>query len=216
MMEPENPRLDDFVLSLARGPETRVCYVPTPTGDSDRAVGNFFRLVGDRCRGTWLPTFLDDPLPARQRLDVDVIYVSGGNTANALAVWKLRGIDVLLREAYERGVILCGLSAGACCWFDEFVTDSFGRPLRGHAGLGLLRGSFCPHYDGEGDRAPTYRGLIEGGMAAGYAADDGAAVHFVDGEVRQVVASRPKARAFRVGRKDGVVTEEALPVRVLP
>ena len=141
MMEPENPRLDDYILSLARGRDSRVCYVPTATGDNPHLVANFYRLLGHRCRASHLPLFMNDCLPAADRLDVDIIYVSGGNTANMLALWRLHGIDQLLRAAYDRGVILCGLSAGALCWFGQGVTDSFG-PLRGMDCLGFIPESF--------------------------------------------------------------------------
>ncbi len=107
----------------------------------------------------------------------DVIYVSGGNTANALAVWRLHGVDLALRAAWERGAVLGGVSAGANCWFECCVTDSFGIALDPlHDGLGLLPGSFCPHYDGEERRRPVYRSLVDGGFPPGYAADDGAAL----------------------------------------
>ena len=215
MMEPNNRRLDDYILSLARGGDSRVCYVPTATGDNDRPVAAFYRLLGARCRASHLPLFLDDVMPAKKRLDVDIIYVSGGNTANMLALWRLHGIDRLLREAYERGVILCGVSAGAICWFEEGTTDSFGPPLRALDCLGFLPGSFCPHYDGEAERRPIYHRLITAGMRPGWAADDGAALHFVDGKMVGGVASRPEARAFRVQLEGGAVDEQPLPLQIL-
>jgi peptidase E len=209
MMEPDNPRLDEYILGLARGRDSRVCYVPTATGDNDRLVSNFYRILGSRCRASHLPLFMDDVMPAAERLDVDVIYVSGGNTANMLALWRLHGIDQLLRAAYERGVILCGVSAGALCWFEHGVTDSFG-PLRGMDCLGILAGSFCPHYDGDTRRRPTYHQLIREGMPGGYAGDDGAALHFLDGKLDRGVASRPNARAFFVQLQNGTVEEQPI------
>ena len=117
--------------------------------------------------------------PVDRLADADVIYVSGGNTANALAVWRLHGVDDALRSAWERGAVLGGVSAGANCWFECCVTDSFRGALDPlHDGLGFLPGSFCPHYDGEKLRRPVYRSLlVDGGFAPGYAADDGAALH---------------------------------------
>jgi peptidase E len=137
--------------------------------------------------------------PAERLGDQDVIYVSGGNTANALALWRLHGIDRALREAWERGAVLGGPSAGANCWFECSVTDSFGRELSPlDDGLGILPGSFCPHFDGEERRRPVYRRLVDGGFAAGYAADDCAALHFEGRELREVVASRAGATAYRI------------------
>jgi peptidase E len=214
MMEPDNPRLDDYILGLAHGRDSRVCYVPTATGDNDRLVANFYRLLGARCRASHLPLFMNDVMPASERLDVDIIYVSGGNTANMLALWRLHGIDQLLRGAYERGVILCGLSAGALCWFEHGVTDSFG-PLRGMECLGFLSGSFCPHYDGDPQRRPTYHRLLREGMPGGYAADVGAGLHFIDGELDHGIASRPNANAFFVQLQNGSIEEQPISIERL-
>ncbi|HSJ93718.1 MAG TPA: Type 1 glutamine amidotransferase-like domain-containing protein, partial [Gaiellaceae bacterium] len=121
------------------------------------------------------------------------------NTANALVLWRLHGIDVALRAAWERGAVLGGVSAGGNCWFEACVTDSFGRRLGPlDDGLGILPGSFCPHYDGEELRRPVYHELVADGFPAGYAADDGVALHFAGTELVEAVASWPGARAYRV------------------
>ena len=149
-------------------------------------------------------------------LSQNVIYVGGGNTANMLAVWRVHGVDRVLAEAWERGVVLGGVSAGMICWFEAGVTDSFG-PLAGlDDGLKLLPGSACPHYDGEPDRRPTYQRLVAGGFPSGYAADDGAALHFVDRSLHEAIAGRQGARAWRVELQDGKARETALPTRSLP
>ena len=139
-------------------------------------------------------------------LQQDIIFVGGGNTANLLAVWRLHGVDQALRQAWEAGIVLCGISAGMNCWFESSVTDSFG-PLRElRDGLGFLRGSACPHFDGEAQRRPVYHRLIrEQRLPAGVAADDGAAIHYVNGEIRRCVASRPHARAYRVSLNNGQI-----------
>jgi dipeptidase E len=138
--------------------------------------------------------------PAEHLVSQDLIYVGGGNTANMLAIWRVHGIDRALREAWERGAVLGGMSAGANCWFEDSVTDSFGPELRAlGGGLGLLAGSFCPHYDGEPERRPTYTRLVqEGLLTPGYAADDDAAFHFEGTELREVVTQRDGARGYRV------------------
>ncbi len=199
MAEPESA-LDDLLLSFSPASRPRVCFVPTPTGDSNRAIAAFFEAFSQRdCDPSCLRLFGAPERPVEALADQDVIYVSGGNTANALAVWRLHGVDVALREAWERGAVLGGVSAGANCWFESCVTDSFGAGLAPLAdGLSILPGSFCPHYDGEELRRPVYRRLVDDGFAPGYAADDGAALHFVGTELQEVVASRPEARAYRV------------------
>ena len=205
--------LDEFMLSLAGVERPRVCLVPTPAGDSDRGVAAFFEAFSrSSCEPSCLRLFGVPERPAEQLAAQDVIYVSGGNTANALAVWRLHGIDVALRDAWERGAVLGGPSAGANCWFESCVTDSFGPGLDAlHDGLALLPGSFCPHYDGEELRRPVYSRLVADGFPPGYAADDGAALHFVGTELREVVAVDERSLAYRV--ESG--SETPLPARVL-
>src|SRR5262249_26222291 len=143
----------------------------------------------------------------------DVIFVRGGNTANMLAVWRVHGFDAVLREAWESGVVLAGWSAGAICWFEACVTDSFGPRLAGlRDGLGFLPGSACPHYDGEELRRPVYSQLVSGdGFPAGIAIDDRAAAVFAATELQEVVSTQEGATAYRVS-DDG---EERLAARLL-
>jgi peptidase E len=141
------------------------------------------------------------------------VLVPGGNTANMLAVWRVHGVDDTLMSAWKNGAVLAGWSAGANCWFECSVTDSFRSDLDPLLdGLGMLPGSFCPHFDGEESRRPVYRELVENGFPPGYAADDGAALHFVGTELHEVVAVGSGARAYRV--EPG--SETPLDTRVLP
>lgn len=215
-MEP-SPLLDDFVLSRARGRKSRLCFLPTATGDSAHYLVRFYEAFPDgRAEPSHLPLFGRPRADLREfLLSRDVIYVGGGNTANMLAVWRLHGVDRFLREAWERGVLLAGLSAGMICWFEAGVTDSFGA-LRGmRDGLGFLAGSACPHYDGEADRRPAYQALVRDGFPEGFAADDGAALVFAGTELEECVSSRPAARGYRVVRRDGDAVETPLPTRFL-
>jgi dipeptidase E len=219
-MEPENPLLDQFVLSLARAERPRVCFVPTASGDSERYVANFYRaFAAFECRPADLRLFERSVGDLRAFvLEQDVIYVGGGNTANLLAVWRIHGLDRILAEAWEAGIVLTGVSAGMNCWFTQSVTDSFDlanlAPL--DDGLGLLPGSACPHYDGEPQRRPTFQRLVASGeLADGWAADDGAALVFCGTELEEVVASRPDAAGYRVERSADGVRERRLPTRYL-
>jgi dipeptidase E len=147
-----------------------------------------------------------------------VVYVGGGNTASMLAVWRAHGLDSLLARAWAEGVILCGVSAGMNCWFEQSVTDSFGvhRLAALPDGLGLVPGSCCPHYDGEALRRPAYEGFVASGeLADGYAADDGAALVFRGTTLDEVVSSRPRAFAYRIERAEGGVSERRLETRYL-
>ena len=193
--------LDGFLLDLTGADRPRACFVPTASGDSDTYIENFLAAYSARADASVLRLFareIDDL--RRHLLSQHLIYVGGGNTANMLAVWRLHGVDEMMREAWGAGVILCGLSAGANCWFDASSTDSFGptlAPLRD--GLGLLAGSFCPHYDSEPQRRPTYRATVaKGDLPPGFAADDGVALRFAGRELAEVVSELPGAAAYRV------------------
>jgi peptidase E len=190
--------LDDFILSLARGP--RVCFVPTASGEWPGYVIAFYAAMASKSEASHLSFFPWPPEDLRGFVrSQDVIYVGGGNTANMLAIWRLHGMDEALREAWEDGVVLCGSSAGMICWFEAGVTDSFGPQLDGmRDGLGFLHGSACPHYDGEELRRPRYRELVDDGFPPGYAADDGVGLHFVGDELVEVVTALPDKRAYRV------------------
>ena len=218
-MEPENPRLDHYVLSLARRSPPKVCFVPTASGDADNYIVRFYdAFTVDRCLPSHLRLFSRKIQDLREFiLGQDIVYVGGGATAYLLATWRLAGLDGILREAWERGVVLSGVSAGAVCWFEAGMTDSFGRPLRPlREGLGLLTGSFCPHYDGEKDRRASYQAAVaEGAVPPGIAADDGVALVYRDAELFEIVSSRPAARAWRVERTAGGARETELTPRYL-
>ncbi len=200
----------DHALGLARG--KRILYVPTAVReDPDQIVYWYGRL---RARGTTthLSFFPWPPENLRElTLQHDVILVNGGNTANALAIWRVHAFDEILWEAWQQGVLLTGCSAGMICWFERGVTDSFGPELAAMDCLGFLPGSACPHYDGEERRRPVYTQLVADGFPGGIAADDEVGVHFVGRELHEVVTSREGATAYRV-TPDG---EERLAARLL-
>ena len=188
----ETPVLDDYILSLTGKVNPSICFVPTASGDNENYVVRFYRRFnGSTCRPTHLDLFRrDDRDLVEFAKSQDVIYVGGGNTANMLVIWRLHQFDNALRLALGAGTILAGLSAGSICWFEVGVTDSFGPNLDPLDCLGFLPGSNCPHYDGETARRPAYHRLILNGMSAGIAADDGVALHYVDGQLDRVMSSR--------------------------
>jgi peptidase E len=201
-----------YVLDLTGRERPRLLYVPTAAADEDSAVVMFYERFARRTEASTLLTFPYPPSDLRELvLSQDAICVSGGNTANMLAIWRVHGIDQLMREAWEQGTILWGASAGMICWFEQGVTDSFGPQLEAMDCLGFLPGSACPHYDGEERRRPRYRELVGGGLGEGLAADDGVALHYVGTELQETVSCRPGATAYRVTR-DG---EERLDARML-
>src|SRR3954447_1808760 len=187
----------DHALSLARG--RRILYVPTAGAENAAMTLWWYERLRGRAELTHLPFFPWPPDDLRKlALGHDLILVSGGNTANALAIWRLHGFDEVLREAWREGILLAGWSAGMICWFEHGVTDSFGPQLEAMDCLGFLPGSACPHYDGEERRRPVYTELVRAGLAPGIAADDDVGVHFIGTELRDVVTSRDGATAYRV------------------
>jgi peptidase E len=197
----QTARLFDHIVDLAGAERPRICYVPTAVGESDEAVASFY--AGHWSKLGELSDVLFFPWPRADLrehiLAQDIVVVSGGNTANMLAIWRVHGFDRILREAWEAGVLLTGASAGMICWFEAGVTDSFGPQLEGmRDGLGFLAGSACPHYDGEELRRPRYAELVANGFPGGLAADDGVALHFVGTELVEAVTCRPGTSAYRV------------------
>jgi len=207
----------DYSLRLTGRPEPRICVLNTAGGDDPRwALHMYDRFAGHPARLSHLALF---PMPnvadpEDLLLSQDVIFVGGGSVANMLAVWRVHGLDRILRKAWQAGIVLAGSSAGGICWFEGGTTDSFGRELRAFTdGLGLLAGSYCPHYDSEPGRRPLYHRLIaDGTLAAGIACDDGAAAHFTDDELTELIADRPGASAYLV---EPGVTETRLDTRFL-
>ncbi len=186
--------------------------MPTAIAEDPEGFATFHDRFGARGELGHLRTFPWPPADLRELvLSQDGICVSGGSTANMLAIWRVHGIDGLLREAWEAGVVLWGASAGMICWFEAGVTDSFGPQLAGMDCLGFLAGSACPHYDGEPERRPRYHELVDGGFAEGIAADDGVALHYTGTELAEVVTCRPGAAAYRVTRSG----EERIEARLL-
>src|SRR3954471_1394803 len=202
-MEAGNRLLDEYVLALTRKPRPRVCFLPTASGDADHYVVRFYQHFGAKAQASHLSLFrrergcrLD---PVSHLLDQDLIYVGGGSVISMLGVWRAHRLDTVLREAWHRGIVLCGLSAGSVCWSAEGLSAFHGEPAAVE-GRGLLPWSNAVHYDGEPTRRADYHEALRAGMQPGYAASDGAALHFEGTELARVVASRRKAKAFRVER----------------
>jgi peptidase E len=214
--ESGNPLLDDYVLGLTGTANPRVCFLPTASGDADHYIVRFYNAFRDRARTSHISLFRRERGASDVRshlLSQDLIYVGGGSLISLLGVWRAHGIDSALREAYEAGVILCGLSAGSLCWFTEAVSGYHDETKR-VPGLGFLRHSNAVHY-GDGDRRGAFHSHLLEGMPAGYAAEDGAALRFVGDELVEVIASRPEARAYKLELRGCQILETRLATRYL-
>jgi peptidase E len=218
-MEPANPLLDDFVLRLAQSNEPRILFLPTASGDATAQITAFQARFSDRlCVPEYLSLFRmrDSKRPLREIvLEQDIVYVSGGSMRNLLALWQAHGLDSLLIEAWERGTVLAGLSAGAMCWFAGGITRSSGPP-EAIAGLGLLEGSLTVHADGEPERLPVWLASVrDGTLAGGWAVDDGVGLLFRGQRLERVVSSRPGAGAQRVDAIAGELVRHRLEPELL-
>ncbi|MEL6494011.1 MAG: peptidase E [Cyanobacteria bacterium J06623_7] len=217
-MEPNNPLLDWYIYKLSDKAEPKICFLPTASGDAAAYIDRFYQqFIPQPALLTHLSLFKPHTADIRSFiLEQDIIYVGGGNTKNLLALWREWGLDKILRAAWERGVILSGLSAGSICWFAAGLTDSIPGKYTILPALGLLEASNCPHYDGEADRRPVYHSLVaRGAIANGYAVDDGVGLHFVGQKLQNIVASRQEARAYLVENHQGQVKETPLQTQYL-
>jgi peptidase E len=211
----------EYAIKLSGKPTPRLCVLNQAVGDDPAYYLRFYdRLANSSAEVRHLSLF---PMPNVEDpedflLSQDIIFVGGGSVANMVAVWRVHGIDQILRKAWQAGIVLAGSSAGGICWFEGGTTDSFGARLRAYTdGLAMLPGSFCPHYNSEAERRPLYQRLVaEGALPDGLACDDGVGAHFVDDNLAGMISDRPDGSGYQViSDGAGGFTETQLPVRFL-
>jgi peptidase E len=210
-----------YMAELTGKPRPKLLYLPTASADSQSSILGWYR----NCAPLNVEPLVQEAFIASTRqsrgwdevlLSVDGIVASGGNTLNQQAIWKAQGIDVVLRQAWDRGIVLGGASAGSLCWFEEGTTDSRPKELSIVQCLGFLKGSHSPHYDAEPGRRPLYQKLIlSGQMKPGYACDNDAGIYFEDGNVKRVVATRPTAKVYYVSVVNGKIEEKTLQPEII-
>ena len=205
-----------YMAQLTGKPRPKILYLPTASADSPQGTLSFFESCAPlNVEPSVQNSFIASTRQARGwdevLLSVDGIVASGGNTLNQQAIWKAQGIDGVLREAWARGIVLGGSSAGSLCWFEEGTTDSRPKELSKVECLGFLKGSHSPHYDREPGRRPLYQKLIGAGqMKPGYACDNDAGIYFEDNEVKRVVATRAEAKVYYVSVVGAKVVERVM------
>jgi len=205
-----------YMASLTGKKRPRICYLPTASADAPEAIIGFYKECAPLDVEPLVQTSFIESLTQPQGWDevllsMDAIVVSGGNTLNQQAIWKAQGIDAVLRQAWDRGIVLGGASAGSLCWFEEGTTDSRPKELTIVKCLGFIKGSHSPHYDAEAGRRPLYHKLIgSGAMKPGYACDNDAGIYFEDNEVKRVVSARAAAKVYYVSASGGTVTEKTM------
>ena len=215
-MEPDNLALDRYVIAQTAKARPKVCFLAQASGESQDYTLRFYNAFNQLdCQASHLSLFQPHTADLETFLfSQDVIYVGGGNTKSMLALWREWNLPAILRRAGEQGTILAGISAGSICWFEQGLTDSIPGKLTMLPCLGFLSGSCTPHYDGEVNRRPSFQTLVaNGSIMPGYAFDDGAAGHFVDGNLAACVGSRPNAKGYHVNSHDSQAIETMLETR---
>jgi len=207
-----------YFVGLTGKPNPKVCLLPTASGDSADSIVSYYDLMNQLdCRPRHLRLFQPSRVNDFEEvlMDMDAIFVGGGNTLNMLAIWKEQGIDKVLHKAWKKGVVLGGASAGAICWFAQGCTDSRPGKLTALDGLGWLPGSACPHFDLEKRKAAYHELVRSGDLQNGIACDEGVGVLYEEEKAIRVVSSLPKAKAWTVKRQDGKVETTPLETEYL-
>jgi len=219
---PPDRAVCELLVRLARergGERPRICILPTASGDTSDQIASFYSAFGERpCEPSDVSLFRLGRRPLQLRdhlLSQDLVYVGGGSMVNLLAVWEAHDVASILSLAWRQGIVLAGQSAGAMCWFEAGITKSSGRP-RAAAGLGLLSGSLCVHYNNEPERRAAFLDAVGDGMPGGYGLDDYAGLLWEGDGSPSALTARRGARAYRVSAQEGEVTESPLPARFLP
>ena len=213
-----NEALCDLIVELADADRPRVCLLPTASGDPHEQIARFRRAFGEReCEPSEISLFRLGIKPVELRDELiaqDAVYVGGGSMTNLIAIWRAHGLDAILRECWDAGVLLCGQSAGAMCWFEHGITSSSGEP-EAAPGLGLLPGSVCVHYRSEPMRRKRYQHALTEGLEPGLGLEDQTAALFEGRRLAEVVSARTGASVWRVEEVAGEVSEEPLEGRRL-
>ena len=205
-----------YMAQLTGKPRPKLLYLPTASADSPTGIINWYRAcaplnVEASHQISFIASYSQTRTWEEVLLSVDGIVCSGGNTLNQQVIWKAHGIDAILKQAWDRGIVLGGASAGSLCWFEHGTTDSRPKELSKVDCLGFLQGSHSPHYDAEPGRRPLYQRMIQSGqMKPGYACDNDAGIYFEDNTVKRVVSTRAAAKVYYVSVEGGKVVEKVM------
>ena len=210
---PNKPLIEEYIVNQSNASKPNILFIPTASAEDKGYTVNFYKAFGQFNTSLSVLNFFQrtprlDSLINKQ----DIIYVGGGNTKSMIAVWKEWKLDKLLYKAYNRGAILCGVSAGSICWFNKGITDSWASNLNIMDCLSILPGTCCPHYDSEADRRPIVHKLIEENtISECYASEDGAAIHFDNGEFKTALTFYKDSKSYLIKKENGKIIEDELP-----
>ena len=201
--------IEQYILNLSGKTSPKICFLPTATGDNDSYIVRFYSVFNRlNCNPTHIEFFKRTANIKNIVMDQDVVFVGGGNTKSMLAIWHDWGMSSLLNEAYNEGVVMSGVSAGAICWFTNGITDSWENNLRILPCLDFISGTCCPHYDEEASRIPYVKKiLIEKKVSNCISIEGGSAMHFVDGKPFKNISFKNNKNTYNMFLENNDIVE---------
>ena len=201
---PNNPIIEEYILNLSSTKNPTITFFPTASAENSDYIVNFYTAFSKlNCNAQHISLFKKTPDLKSIIEESDVIYIGGGNTKSMLAVFREWGLDKILINAYQSGKILAGVSAGAICWFNQGITDSWAHGLRVMDCMNVLEGCCCPHYDGEKNRRPSVMKFIEQNIIPScLAIEDGSAVHYKDNKLHTAISFYEDKHTYHVSKKN--------------
>jgi len=205
--------IEKYILEQSKKEMPNICFIPTATGDDESYKVSYYSTFSKlNCNPTHLDLFKRTPDLENLIQKQDVIFVGGGNTKSMLAVWRDWGLDVILKKAYDSGVIMSGVSAGAICWFNKGITDSWANKLKILDCLNFIQGNCCPHYDEEPERKPMLSNFILNKVIDEcFAIEGGCALHIKNGDEYKAVSFNKGKNSLIVKSGSQKVIENILP-----
>jgi aminopeptidase N len=213
----ESHLIEQYILDQSIREKPNICFIPTATGDLDPYVVNFYTVFSKlNCNPSHISFFKRTIDLEEHILNQDVIFVGGGNTKSMLAVWKDWGLDLILKKAYDQGAVMSGVSAGAICWFEQGLTDSWASELKMMPCMNFISGNCAPHYDEEPQRRPATKKLLQdNAISFMYGIEGGAALHFINEQPEKTVRFQKNKHSYNVTLKDSTVSEKPYPIKEL-
>ena len=201
--------IEKYILNLSAKTIPKICFLPTATGDNDTYIVRFYSIFSRlNCIPSHIEFFKRTTNIKKHIMDQDVVFVGGGNTKSMLAIWNNWGMSDLLNHAYNQGVIMSGVSAGAICWFTNGITDSWNDELRILPCLDFISGTCCPHYDEEPSRIPYVKKiLLEKRVTNCISIEGGSAMHFVDGKPFKNVSFKNNKKSYDLFLKNNEIVK---------
>ena len=203
--------IEKYILKQTKKKNPKICFIPTATGDNEAYKVNYYSTFTNLdCCPSHLDFFKRTPDLNDLILNQDAIFVGGGNTKSMLAVWREWGLDKILKKAYLNGTVMSGVSAGAICWFQNGITDSWASSLKMMPCLNFIKGTCCPHYDEEPERKPTVKNfLLRNKVKNVYAVDGGAALHIKDEKIFKSIIFKKNKSSYLVDVKKKNINEKS-------